>query len=136
MIRRKRRTKQNKHEETTVHKQLLKYVRLRFPNVIFRTDGAGLKLTKFQSINFAKMQSCNRYPDLFFPEPRGKFAGLYIEIKKNREEYLKKDGTIRQSEKILGQLAVLWQLDKRGYAASFGGGFAECKKIVDDYFSI
>ena len=128
--------KRNRHEETTVHKQLLRYIRLRLPNVIFRTDGAGLRLTKFQAINFAKMQSCSRYPDLFFPEPMGKYHGLYIEIKKDSSEFLKKDGTIRQNEKILSQLRVLTQLNDRGYAASFGGGFEECKRIVDSYFGI
>ena len=132
----KRRRRKNKKVEQSVHKTVVDYIKLRYPNIIFRSDAGGIRLTMGQAVQFKKLQSGRAYPDLFIAEPRGKYHGLYIEIKKNDDEYLKKDGTIRQNEHILEQFAMLLKLEKNGYAAVFGGGFTNCETIIDDYMSL
>ena len=132
----KRRRRKNKKVEQSVHKMVVNYIKIRYPKIIFRSDAGGIRLTMGQAVQFKKLQWGRSYPDIFIAEPRGKYHGLYIEIKKNDEEYLKKDGTIRKNEHILEQFAMLLKLEKKGYAAVFGGGFINCETIINDYMSL
>ena len=131
-----RKNQTKKKLEDQVHKLVVQYLKLRYPQVIFRSDGAGLKLPIGLAMKFKNIQCCRAYPDLFIAEPRKNFAGLYIEIKKDRDEYLRKDGTIRKDKHIQEQLFVMAKLQAKGYLCNFGGGFAECKNIIDEYLSL
>jgi len=131
-----RKNQRPKALEDKVHKLVVDYLKLRYPQVIFRTDGAGLRLPIGLAMKFKNLQCCRAYPDLFIAEPKGKFAGLYIEIKKDRDEYLRQDGTIRQDKHIQEQLDVMTKLQAKGYLCNFGGGFRECREIIDEYLAI
>jgi hypothetical protein len=54
------------------------------------------------SIGMAKrhkvLQYSNAYPDLFIAEPKGNYAGLFIELKTVNNVVFKKDGTMRKNE--------------------------------------
>ena len=71
-------------------------------------------------------------PDLCLPVARGKYHGLYIELKKEGTRLKKKDGTWA-SEHIAEQAEMLEILEFRGYKAVFCVGFDEAKKVIDDY---
>nr|DAY32425.1 MAG TPA: Nuclease [Caudoviricetes sp.] len=110
------------------------YLRLRYPDILFHSDfGSGVHLTVRQAV-IQKRQNGGRrgYPDLFVAEPRGKYHGLYIEIKKDGEKLTKKDGSWRTPH-IAEQAKMLEKLRQAGYKAEFGIGFEGCKKIIDDY---
>ena len=62
-----------------------------------------------------------------------KKAGLMIELKKEGTRIFKKDGTLVADEHIREQFDMLEDLRRRGYAAEFGIGFENTKKIIDDY---
>jgi hypothetical protein len=118
--------------EKLVHYQVVQYLKLQYPDVIFRTDfAAGLKMTIGQARQHKILQSSRAYPDLFIAKPVGNFHGLYIEIK-NAEIY-KKDGDLKKDEHLQEQAEMLYRLRKLGYEAKFGIGFEECRSIIDKY---
>lgn len=103
---------------------------------IFRTDySAGLKLTAGQAKNHTRMQSGRGYPDLWIPKPVGEYHGLFIELKRNRDDILNKDGSLSGAKHIREQLAVLIQLRDLGYAAAFAVGHSQAKQVINDYLA-
>lgn len=125
----------NKAEEQ-IHKALVDYIDLQYPLLIYRTDGAGLKLPIGQAKKFAAMQKGRAYPDLFIAEARHAFHGFYLEIKAGRGEVYKKNGDLRDSKHIVEQRAMLSALNSRGYFAAFGMGIDHCKDLVDEYMKL
>jgi hypothetical protein len=62
-----------------------------------------------------------------------KYAGLFIELKREGTRIFKKDGKLVADEHIREQYDMLHDLRARGYAADFACGFDEAKKLIDDY---
>lgn len=138
--------------EKGVHSQTAVYLRLQYPDVIFRTDyAAGMKLTAGQAAVHKSLQSDRSYPDLYVAEARHGYHGLYIELKRDRSEIMNKNGLYKKKivqvyKKIGGkkvrvssydhideQRKMLDRLNKKGYKAVFGCGFFEIKNIIDEY---
>lgn len=148
-----------KQKEESVHKQVADYIRMQYRHVIFRTDGGGLRLPTGLAKKFASLQHGRAYPDLFIAEPRliygadpdidasKDYAGLFIELKRPDTKLIRdKDATRpNKNEKVMRkkgdwfdthieeQAKTLQELRARGYKAEFAVGFAEAKKIIDDY---
>jgi hypothetical protein len=102
---------------------------------IFRTDyAAGLKLTPGQAKNHYRLQSGPGYPDLFIPVPVGQYHGLFIELKKDRDAILTRDGKkLLSNDHIQKQTAVLHTLMELDYAATFAVGHTQAKQVITDY---
>ena len=64
------------------------------------------------------------HPDINIDCPRGKYFGLRLEVKSSIGS-----ASLVQEEKIK-------HLNKRGYFAVVGYGYAGCKKIIDDYLKL
>ena len=115
------------------------YIKVRYPNVIYRFDlAADLKLTIGQARKHKRLQKYRGYPDLFIAEPtyhKGEYSGLYLELKKEGTRIFKKDGTLVADEHIREQFDMLAELRNRRYAAEFACGFDEAKKIIDEYLA-
>ena len=111
------------------------YLRLQYPSAIFHSDfGSGIKLTMGQAIKQKRLNGGRRsWPDMFLAEPRGKYSGLFIELKKEGVRIYKKDGTLVSDGHIREQYDMLEQLRRRGYAANFACGFDEAKALIDRY---
>lgn len=125
--------KQFKPKEASVHSQVVQWLKMQHKGLHFRTDGGGIRLTQGQAAQFAKLQSCAGYPDLHIIEPRGQYAGLYIEIKRSRKEVYKVDGSLVSNEHIHAQAKVHEMLRAKGYAVFFGCGFDHCRQIITEY---
>lgn len=120
--------------EHDIYKMIADYLRYQYPTVIYRFDlAADLKLTMGQASKHKRLQRYRGYPDLFIAEPKGKYGGLFLEIKKAGTKILKKDGRLVADEHIREQFDMLADLRQRGYAAEFGIGFEGAKKLIDDY---
>jgi len=118
--------------ERSLHIQVCDYIRLRYPDVIFRTDVADLKLTMAQAARLKRMQGGRRaYPDLFLAEPRGGYAGLFIELKAT--DIYKKDGNLKANPHVAEQAKMLSALTQRGYRAVFAIGFEQAQAVIDEY---
>ena len=121
--------------ELELQAQVADYIRLQYPDVIFHSDfGSGIKLTMGQAIKQKRLNGGRRaWPDMFLAEPRGKYSGLFIELKREGTRIFKKDGALVADEHIREQFDMLHDLRRKGYAAEFACGFDEAKKLIDDY---
>lgn len=144
--------------EAELQTQVADYLRLQYPNVIFRSDyGSGAKLSWAQAKRQKRQNGGRRaWPDMLLAEPRDVVVGqkpvmvtgvlcqqditehrcgLFIELKKAGTRIYKKDGTLTADEHIQEQAKMLEALRKRGYKAEFACGFDEAKRIIDEYLS-
>lgn len=120
--------------EEQLHMMVCDYIRMQYPDVLFRTDMGGVKLTMGQAIKAKRMNGGRRaWPDLFVAARRGRYGGLFIELK-NKNIY-RKDGTLLKSEHLAEQQAVLDSLCAAGYCAVFAVGFTDAKMVIDNYLS-
>ena len=124
--------------EVTLRQQVAEYLQLQYPDIIYRFDlVADLKLTAGQAGRHKHLHPHRGYPDLFIAMPSRLYgqawAGLYIELKAEGKSPYKKDGSLRKDKHIEEQKAMLNKLTEYGYWATFGVGFDQCKKIIDEY---
>ena len=133
MIKQKRTKKQPEYH---LQKMVCEYLRLQFPDVLFLSDTvASVKLTITQGARNKAIQKHGfKTPDLLILEPRGNYAGLFIELKV--ESPFKKDGTLKKDEHLEGQLKSINDLKRKGYYASFSWGFEMTKTMIDNYMKL
>lgn len=122
--------------EKQVHKAFANYVKMVYPDVIFWSDMSGLNVSIGTGVEMAAVRSSKSIPDIFFAIPKGKYKGLFVEVKASREDAFKKDGSIRQTEHILDQARMLDRLSHLGYEAVFACGLNECQSIIDGYMRL
>ena len=120
------------NREYQICKDIAIYLRLQYPDVIFHFDLAGLNLSRAQSGMMKSIQGGRGWPDLFIAESRGKYHGLFIEIKSEGTRLLKLNGH-PSSNHIGEQMDCLNKLNELGYQSMFGIGFDDAKIIIDDY---
>ena len=122
-------------DEQKIAWAIAEYLTLKHPDIIYRFDvAAGLKMTIGQAtVIKKKLLHKEGYPDLFIAEPRGKWHGLYLELKKDRNEVYKKDGGRRKNKHVQVQRAMLDRLLKKGYAATFCFGVDDCINVIEGY---
>jgi hypothetical protein len=142
-------------KEKSVHKQFAQYMKMQYPDVTFRTDfAAGSKMTMIQAVQHKELQSDKSYPDVFIAEPRGGYHGLYLELKRDREEVYTKDGRFKvkmvavyktikgikvrvgQYDHIAEQAKMIDKLNRKGYKALFACGFDHARQTVDEYLKL
>jgi hypothetical protein len=68
-------------------------------------------------------------------ESRKSCCGLFIELKRDRNEVYRKDGELRSNSHIRGQAMMLLKLTEKGYMAVFGLGFDDTIQKIDFYLS-
>lgn len=129
--------------EAILQQQVADYLRLHYPDVLFRSDfGAGLRMTMGQAVRQKRLNGGRRaWPDMFIAQPmesdKGqiswrRYHGLFIELKKDGTRLKKKSGEWA-SEHIAEQAAMLSDLQDRGYKATFAIGFEDAKLQIDEY---
>lgn len=109
------------HEESDIQIRVVNWLRVNHPGVIFTNSPAGVKMSIGQAMKMKRMGYLSGTPDLMIFEPRGKFHGLFIEIKRQ-------EGTIQNNQKEL-----IAALNIRGYAASVERGFDNVTKAIETY---
>lgn len=125
-----------KQSELSVHNQVCKYLKAQYPNVMFLSDfGAGIKMSIGMANRQSMQKSNHAFPDLMIFEPRGRYHGLFIELKRDVNSLLTKKGEYIKSEHISDQINCLTELCKRGYHAQFACGFDEAKLAIDNYLN-
>jgi hypothetical protein len=123
-----------KQDEKKLHKAVCKYIKLKYPDLIFTSDQSGLKV----SIGVAKQLKDTRHPergipDLIILEPRNQYAGLCLEFKASVDDLYLKSGNYKNTAHIKEQREVLERLRRKGYAASFAVGFDHAVSLIEDY---
>ena len=120
--------------EYDLYKAVATYLRLQYPYVLYHFDPTGLSLTKTQAGKLKAIQGGSGYPDLFIMEPKGRYHGLFIEIKPEGTRLRKKNGE-PASDHIFTQFTYCNELRKKGYHATVCVGYDEIKKIIDKYMN-
>jgi len=121
--------------EYNVHAACVQYLEMQYPEALFYSDLNGIKLPIGLAVKVKRIQhKKHKWLDLFLPEPRRDYNGLFVEIKETPEKLYTKNGEMRKSEHINAQVDTAAELERRGYLAVFAGGFDEFKRIVDWYF--
>ena len=92
-------------------------------------------MPKHHAVLQKKMQKLRAWPDLFLPEPRGTFSGLFIELKSAISSEVLRDGTVGNGEHVREQREVLAMLEQRGFRADFAVGFEGAQNLINDYLS-
>lgn len=123
----------SKLSEEEIYFKIADYLDEHYPGVLYHFDfGSGTYLSKSQRIRQVRMNRRRGFPDLFIYEPKGKYKGLAIEIKRENTNLYNKKG-ILATEHIQEQMICLDVLNMKGYYAVFGIGFEDCKLIIDEY---
>jgi len=119
--------------EEQTHLKLCNYLHTNYPDIIFTSDLNGIKLTPGQARKIKNLKSSKGIPDLIIFEPNKFYFGLLLEIKKEGVKVFKKNGDIIKNEHIQEQNTMIERLKQKGFLASFGIGYDDCKNIIDMY---
>lgn len=127
---------QKQQPEYNLQTQIVQYLELQYKDVLFLSDTiAFLKLTIPQQLRNKKIQKTNfKCPDILILEPKGKYSGLFIELKA-KDIYKKNSTELLKNEHVEEQAKWLKRLKEKGYYACFGIGFEQTKKIIDNYIN-
>lgn len=128
--------KRRKTQEESLQIAVSNYIKMQYPNVIFTSESSGIRVSMGTAVKMKKQRSNHKLPDMIILEPRGRFHGLCLELKKDRNEVFTKKGEYRENEHIQKQLETLTQLRELGYFSIFGCGFDETKEIIDFYMNL
>lgn len=122
--------------EFKLQRQACAYLRIQYPRVNFMTDTiASVKLTEAQATRNASVQKRGfKTPDLIVFAPRGKYHGLFIELKTKTP--FKKDGTLLENAHLKAQEQTIKGLQADGYCAQFSWEFEDVKKLIDWYLNL
>lgn len=83
-----------------------------------------------------RTRSRHKQLDLVILKPSGEFHGLILEIKKDRSEVYRKDGTFKKSDHVDEQNDSIKHLGSLGYKAEYAFGFEHGVSIVDTYLAL
>ena len=126
--------KKRAKREESLQIQLANYMRMKRPDIIFRSDfAAGIKMSMPQAVKHKRMQHSRAYPDFFIAKPVGINAGLFIELKQSKEGVYLKDGRLSKDKHIQEQAEMLRRLTVEGYKAVFACGIDEAISVVESY---
>jgi hypothetical protein len=120
------------NREYQICKDIAIYMRLQYPDVIYRFDMAGLNLSMAQAGMNKAIQCGKGWPDLFIAEARRPYIGCFIEIKAEDAKLLKRDGSYATPH-LAEQSVMLFRLRKKNYYAVFAIGFNQVKTEIDNY---
>lgn len=122
-------------EESALHLQIVNYLKLAYPKILFHTDPAGELMTDAMRIRQARLNIKGvKFPDLQLMEARQGYHGLFLEIKKETQRIYLQNGLFA-GDHIKRQAETLQMLRDRGYKAEFAKGFQVAKKIIDQYLN-
>jgi hypothetical protein len=127
-------------KESDVHKQLIAYIKLQYPNTIVSSDPNGLKVTMGQAkqLKAMRLPDTGGHPDIFIFRTNKEYSGCFIEVKKEGEKIFK----VRpfppeyRTPHLEKQGMIHDKLRLQGYFGGFGIGFEGCKDIIDEYMKI
>lgn len=122
--------------EFELQKQVCRWLSYQHPKVLFLSDTiASVKLTLPQQGRNKLIQKDNfKTPDLLIFEPRGRYSGLFIELKVKSP--FKKDGSLLKDEHLEGQEKTINDLRQKGYYACFSWSFEMTVEIIKNYLSM
>ena len=109
-------------EEEDHQKMLVQWLNLN--KIRFCASANGGSRNLYEAVKLKKMGISPGFPDIEIPLPRGKYHGLYIEMKRCD------GGVVSQPQK-----EWIDYLNKNGYMAKVCKGFDEAKLVIETYIN-
>lgn len=103
--------------EDSIHISICDFIKTQYPDVIFSSEPSGLRLPIGQAKKLARMRSGSKLLDIWIPEPRGPYHGLFFEVK--AESPFQKNGSLYSDKHLAEQAKMIERLKKKGYQAMF-----------------
>jgi hypothetical protein len=125
-----------KKPEEIIQRDFCLYIKKHYPDVIFFSDGSGLDMNKVVAMKFSILKSSRAIPDVFICEPKGKFKGLFVELKAGREKIYTKGGKIVENEHLKEQMTLSDRLLKKGYATVFCYSTEHAIETFENYMKL
>lgn len=122
MIRLRKSPPRRKRDEQNLQIMVIQYLRVRYATALFTISPQGMKLPMMVAVNLKRMGYRRGTPDIMIFSPRGKYHGLFIELKKD----VKQKPTKEQMDFIL-------EARKIDYYACVCGDFISARETIDNY---
>lgn len=122
-------------KEEQLQTAICTYMKLQYPNVIFKVDSVAQKRGYAAQGVLRKQQYKPGFPDFMILHPVGKWHGLLLELKKDYTEIHYKNGTLKPGpdDHFYNQQSFMTELTQQGYAAQFCWSFDMAKVVIDQY---
>lgn len=122
--------------EEQIHIALCKYIQLQYPDVIFTTESSGLRLSMRAAVVAKQCRNPKTgWCDIIVLEPRGKWHGLLVEVKKSESELFTKKGEFRNTQHNFEQQEFAYKANSKGYYYIYACSLDMGKKAIDSYMS-
>jgi hypothetical protein len=126
-------------KEESVHSKLVNYIKENYPDIVFNTDLAGLRITIGLAKKIKELRSSNGFPDVVIYEPGSidgiKYNALFIELKRDGVRLYKRDGSRVKNPHFDEQHDMHNKLCERGFFACFAVGLNEAIQILNTYLN-
>ena len=111
--------------EENIQISIVDYLKRQYPNVLFTaTMGGQFQRHYSQRLKAKRTGYLKGVSDLLIFEPKGRYCGLFIELKRDKKCY----PTAEQKQFIS-------KASDRGYYATCAKGFEQCKELIDKYLN-
>ena len=127
-------------KEDNVKLAIADYLNLQYPGIPFMMQWDHLNLPIGVAKKFKRMRCAIHnfvWPDCFICNPTPwdicQGRGLFLEIKKNKDEVYTRKGEMRNSEQIQKEYSSLFLLRDMGYEANFTWSLDHAKPIIDGF---
>lgn len=119
--------------EEQIHRAVCNYIFTYYPDVKFLSDIAGVNLNEQQRKRVYSLRSNRGFPDIMIFHPNDKYHGLFIEMKKDGEKILRKDGEVFGDRHLQEQSEIISHLNEKGYLAAFCIGYESAVNLIKSY---
>jgi hypothetical protein len=114
----------------------VRWVKMQHRGLLYHFDyGADALLTGRQAKERKDLSTEDKWPDIFFPEPRGVYYGLYIELKREDVKIYNSKGLFA-SDHVKRQAEMLEKLSLKGYYCKFAKGAAGARLVLEQYLNL
>jgi hypothetical protein len=123
-----------KQSEWSIQLQFCKWIKLQYPNVIFRSDiqSAGKLSGQMQNIKQI-LDPFKGFPDVQVYHKSGNYIGLFLELKRLNSGTFLKDGSLSKSKHVQDQAEMHNYLRLLGYKVEIAEGFDQAKRKFEEY---
>lgn len=123
-----------KQTEWSVQLQFCKWIKLQYPNLLFRSDiqSAGKLSGQMQNIKLI-LDPFKSWPDVQIYHKSKTYIGLFIELKRINSGTFLKDGSLSSGKHVQEQAAMHNLLRSLGYKVVIAEGFEQAKEVLESY---
>lgn len=122
--------------EKQLHKAICKYIKYQHPKAYFLSDPSGLKMSIGMATELKTTRSQHKQLDIIILEPKGRYHGLIIEVKKDRSEVYKKNGDFKENKHVKEQRESIEHLRSLGYHVHYAFSLDHGINVVDVYMAL